>query len=101
MCCSLQIKSVFYGMPWKFPICMNITIPNYVFLQNPVYVYDTLPNSVINENRALATLTNKDIGVVISSPNGYLAVVYYVQSPSDGALVEYYSVYQNCIASFV
>ena len=56
-----------------------------MFLQNPVYVYDTLPNSVINENRALATLTNKDIGVVISSPNGYLAVVYYVQSPSDGA----------------
>ena len=56
---------------------------------------------MINENRALATLTNKDIGVVISSPNGYLAVVYYVQSPSDGALVEYYSVYQNGIASLV
>ena len=86
MKCVAPFKSkVFYGMPWKFPIRVNITIPNYVFLQNPVYVYDTLPNSVINENRALATLTNKDIGVVISSPNGYLAVVYYVQSPSDGA----------------
>ena len=100
MCFSFQIKS---GL-WHALEISNLHEHYHselCFLQNPVYVYDTLPNSVINENRALATLTNKDIGVVISSPNGYLAVVYYVQSPSDGALVEYYSVYQNGIASLV